>query len=462
MFLSYDSFFLIALTHSFPTDKYPNGDDGVRFRLLSDFLDPKKISPLEIRATQITENEFGLMRERLQQHILEYLTEISDRMDGCGCDFSGPNTVLPYIQTNQDGTRTCGCYGPQPLNFTFSVGPEGWKTDTESKKGANPSYFQDLGGYITTPREEDGVANLSLSFPKGSGKSLNGDVDIYGCFLSLSATYFADRPVKHRLELGNKDITTSAVPYISWEMVPVSYLFGKYFIPLFPGLTEYFKNYSWKDQQRLRAHLKSINWLSIAPFSTEYPWEDAANVETRLESMEVTCHPPLPHNFDNGFSGWWAGRSLADGPAVHAKTNGNPGSFIFLKGGKDFFLLQRNRAGGIAGGDVYGCNLQFDLRHYAEKGDGEIEVWLGNDGINLFYEGAKYVSSSAAAKVWNSYTIDLAAGPGWMTCGEGCETISEARLRKLLQEPEALGIKPPLGADGLSWGDLDNVAITCN
>jgi len=83
-------------------DKYPAKDNGVEFRL-SDFLDPEKISPLEVRKWLITEEEFSLMRERLEDHILEYLEDVSGIVGGsCGC-FATKS--IPYVNAD----RTCSC-----------------------------------------------------------------------------------------------------------------------------------------------------------------------------------------------------------------------------------------------------------------------------------------------------------------------------------------------------------------
>jgi len=93
-------------------NRYPSGDNGVEFRLLSDFLDPEKISPLDIRQFQITEDEFLSLKEALQQHILDYINEYVDVIDGCGCDNSTVPAQLPWIDTSNGG-RDCKCYGPE-------------------------------------------------------------------------------------------------------------------------------------------------------------------------------------------------------------------------------------------------------------------------------------------------------------------------------------------------------------
>jgi len=71
-------------------DKYPDGDNGLGLRLLSDFLDPTKVSPIEVRRYQITEEQFREIQAKLEAHVLEVLQGFEDSMAECvsSCDLS--------------------------------------------------------------------------------------------------------------------------------------------------------------------------------------------------------------------------------------------------------------------------------------------------------------------------------------------------------------------------------------
>lgn len=86
-------------------DKYPANDSGIQLRLLSDFLAPDKISPLEVKRLLLTETDFAEIKENLEQHMLEELQEVGLLLDQCG------DCVLPYLEFIDDELR-CGCYSP--------------------------------------------------------------------------------------------------------------------------------------------------------------------------------------------------------------------------------------------------------------------------------------------------------------------------------------------------------------
>ena len=71
-------------------DKYPDGDNGCGLRLLSNFLDPTNVSPIEVRRYQITEDQFGEIQAKLEVHVLELLQDFEDLMAECvsSCDLS--------------------------------------------------------------------------------------------------------------------------------------------------------------------------------------------------------------------------------------------------------------------------------------------------------------------------------------------------------------------------------------
>eukprot|EP00542_Grammatophora_oceanica_P012516 CAMPEP_0194044486 /NCGR_PEP_ID=MMETSP0009_2-20130614/15946_1 /TAXON_ID=210454 /ORGANISM="Grammatophora oceanica, Strain CCMP 410" /LENGTH=786 /DNA_ID=CAMNT_0038689017 /DNA_START=185 /DNA_END=2545 /DNA_ORIENTATION=+ len=99
-------------------DKYPPGDSkGVQFRLLSDFLAPDKISPLEVKRLQITEDQFGEIHSNLQGHILEYLSELGDVIGQCDCSAS----ALPYLDEDSEGKQVCACYDPDEPSSTSTI-----------------------------------------------------------------------------------------------------------------------------------------------------------------------------------------------------------------------------------------------------------------------------------------------------------------------------------------------------
>lgn len=87
-------------------DKYPPNDDGAKFRLLSDFLDPSKISPLEFQRLQLTEDQFASIQSSLEDHILQYLNSVGDSFGSCDCGSDG----YPYLVENESGERDCRCY----------------------------------------------------------------------------------------------------------------------------------------------------------------------------------------------------------------------------------------------------------------------------------------------------------------------------------------------------------------
>ena len=93
-------------------DKYPPNDRGVHFQLLSDFLSPEKISPLEVRRLQITEDEFAQIQENLEKHTKEYLEDVEESLGGCNC--GADDVVYLVADTSGNGRFGCECYDPDP------------------------------------------------------------------------------------------------------------------------------------------------------------------------------------------------------------------------------------------------------------------------------------------------------------------------------------------------------------
>ena len=75
---------------------YPAGEPGLRLRLMTDFLKPEKISPLEIKRHLILESEFRQIQTNLQEHLLEILQDIGGYMDGCL-----PCEGVPYLEQKE-------------------------------------------------------------------------------------------------------------------------------------------------------------------------------------------------------------------------------------------------------------------------------------------------------------------------------------------------------------------------
>lgn len=94
---------------------YPPNDGGIQFRLLSDFLGPDKINPLEVRRYQITEDDFGKLQANLELHILEHLEEVSDVLNDC------KDCSLSYLEL-VSGSLQCKCYNPDPEVSTLPPG----------------------------------------------------------------------------------------------------------------------------------------------------------------------------------------------------------------------------------------------------------------------------------------------------------------------------------------------------
>lgn len=86
-------------------DLYPPNDPGIQLRILSDFLKPEVVSPLEVKRYLLTEKDFNEIQQNLEIHILEELEKIEDVIKGCGgCD-------VPYLEQTSEGFK-CACYNP--------------------------------------------------------------------------------------------------------------------------------------------------------------------------------------------------------------------------------------------------------------------------------------------------------------------------------------------------------------
>jgi len=111
--------------------KYPQGDSGIKLRLLTDFLIPEKISPLEVKRHLITEKEFGVIQSHLETHVKEVLEMQVERLDEC------PRTeecAVPYLEQSSETGQSiqCACYTPEEPE-PISICPDGKFQPNEDK-----------------------------------------------------------------------------------------------------------------------------------------------------------------------------------------------------------------------------------------------------------------------------------------------------------------------------------------
>ena len=168
-------------------DKYPANDrDGVEFRLLSDFLAPEKVSPVEFRRLHINEREFADLQAHLQDHILDYINEIGESLNLCNCAAD----QLPYLDEDSvTGEQQCKCYSTiSDISTELAIKKEKnfskrgnrrscawdkcpsdgfhWTKDCACKNGINQCHLE---GDPTTIERFD-AATLTLTDQKGIWK----------------------------------------------------------------------------------------------------------------------------------------------------------------------------------------------------------------------------------------------------------------------------------------------------
>jgi len=112
-------------------DMYDDGD-GMRLRLITDFLNPKKINPLEIKRHLLTEAQFEEARMYLQDHALEILEDIGDILDDCSSCAGVP--YLKFLSGTDE--FMCDCYKPPYPTKLVSEG-------TCESNGMLPIYDRD-------------------------------------------------------------------------------------------------------------------------------------------------------------------------------------------------------------------------------------------------------------------------------------------------------------------------------
>lgn len=156
-------------------DKYPPNDDGVTFRLLSDFLHPDKISPLEVKRLQITESQFADIQSNLELYILEYLDDVGSSFGDCEC--SG---VLYLIEDDSTGVRTCECYDPLSPNdrTNFCSSPEQLGMTLKSWYFGHVNGGSGLWSQCSTLCAEDPKCNSWMGRNSGNACYLSEDAEL--------------------------------------------------------------------------------------------------------------------------------------------------------------------------------------------------------------------------------------------------------------------------------------------
>lgn len=177
-------------------DKYPAGDAGIRLRLLSDFLAPEKISPLEVKRLLLTESDFADIQIRLEDHILAELQSFESLIGQCG------NCDVPYLQQTADGF-SCHCYDPKSSMNVFVtsknyLGNLGGISGADQKCNDAASAARLKGTYkawLGTSPSDDPESRFVGS--DGPYTTVNGDIlaDNYADFhdgSALANSYFVD------------------------------------------------------------------------------------------------------------------------------------------------------------------------------------------------------------------------------------------------------------------------------
>lgn len=133
---------------------YPESDQVLKLRFLTDYLKEDKISPIEYSwwASQISISEFPLIQTNLEKHLEEYLKEMSLYLDKC-------KPCLGNLYFEQD-TNKCGCYfyaldekelnqGSSSENFGRSCGfSDGVAVVGEHNNGLGRSAFIYVNGKL--------------------------------------------------------------------------------------------------------------------------------------------------------------------------------------------------------------------------------------------------------------------------------------------------------------------------
>ena len=146
-------------------DKYPEGDDGIKLRILSDFLLPDKVSPLEVKRHLITEKQFEEIRNRLDAHIVEVLQKQLDTLDGCP---KSTQCTVPYLEDDEK----CACYAPkepEPLAICSKDGvfqPDENQFYTIQRGDEKGPYWKEESGLVLSESNSKNNARSHWKFKK--------------------------------------------------------------------------------------------------------------------------------------------------------------------------------------------------------------------------------------------------------------------------------------------------------
>lgn len=94
-----DSILLTSREH------YPDGDEGIKLRPITDFLVSSKISPLEVKRHLITETQFDEIKNRLEEHMIESLSATYENLQQC--QFQSTGCLLSFLSKDKESCSYC-------------------------------------------------------------------------------------------------------------------------------------------------------------------------------------------------------------------------------------------------------------------------------------------------------------------------------------------------------------------
>lgn len=183
-------------------DKYPEGDDGIKLRILSDFLLPDKVSPLEAKRHLITERQFEEIRMNLDAHIVEVLQDQLDSLDECP---QSNECTVPYLEENHRNATLyqCSCYTPkepEPLDICSEDGlfqPEEHKFYTIQRDNKDGDYWKEQDSLVLSAPGGNDDARVHWKFQK-TGVSNN-----WYLLNGYSGKHIASLDDEHRLKIAS-------------------------------------------------------------------------------------------------------------------------------------------------------------------------------------------------------------------------------------------------------------------
>lgn len=96
-------------------EHYPDGDDGIDLRPITEFLSSLKVSPLEVRRHLITEIQFDEIKTHLEDHMIDVLKSKLDILSTCTSDI---NCLLSFLTAEQE---SCSCYTPLKTSASWRL-----------------------------------------------------------------------------------------------------------------------------------------------------------------------------------------------------------------------------------------------------------------------------------------------------------------------------------------------------